>query len=268
MKHILSYIIWLSIISSFFIIHSSHAIDACNSFQPQTVSWLRANINSWVNIRSFPCTTKSQIIGTAKVWESYNITRKVDGYYEIELSNWSKWWVWDWVVSTSKVSGYIITQKDRDFIKKADTIIRQAVKKDWSIRWSLIRKINKILPSIKKDSRNEVLLKELLKITESIQAETVEVENKSPTIPSTPTNSISENSTIDSTSNISYTSAKIDIEKLRNTWLSWYNEYRKSQNLKNYSYDTRLQKTAEEWTELAKKERIYLAWTNSWRLIL
>jgi uncharacterized protein YkwD len=50
---------------------------------------------------------------------------------------------------------------------------------------------------------------------------------------------------------------KIDMEKVRETWLSWYNGVREEMELPPYKYNSLLDKTALEWSQIAlKRDRI------------
>lgn len=62
---------------------------------------------------------------------------------------------------------------------------------------------------------------------------------------------ISSNSTNWYKSKINFSDHKVDIEKVREVWLWYYNSYRKSLWLANYSYDWILNDTAQEWSDLA-----------------
>jgi len=47
---------------------------------------------------------------------------------------------------------------------------------------------------------------------------------------------------------------KIDIEKLKQAWISWENEERTSLGKNLYEYDERLNNTAKEWSEISKEK--------------
>lgn len=50
--------------------------------------------------------------------------------------------------------------------------------------------------------------------------------------------------------------ANIDMQKVRDTWLGWYNEVRGAQGLKPYSYNDQLARTAIIWSETAKQKGV------------
>ncbi len=45
----------------------------------------------------------------------------------------------------------------------------------------------------------------------------------------------------------------LDMDKVRTTWLSWYNDVRKPLGLTAYTYDVQLERTAAEWSNYSKK---------------
>ena len=46
----------------------------------------------------------------------------------------------------------------------------------------------------------------------------------------------------------------VDIIKVRNTWIGWYNDVRNELWLTDYEYDSRLDRTALEWSNTAKEQ--------------
>ncbi len=56
----------------------------------------------------------------------------------------------------------------------------------------------------------------------------------------------------------------IDIKKVREAWLSWQNEERKSLGKTAYNYDENLNKTADEWSNISKERGYIDHKRNSW----
>lgn len=66
-----------------------------------------------------------------------------------------------------------------------------------------------------------------------------------------PVQAPSKSSLSSQTSNTSQTLENVDMAKVRGAWLSWNNDLRAEYNLDPYTYDTRLDVTALEWSQIS-----------------
>ena len=116
--------------------------------------------------------------------------------------------------------------------------------------------------------KNEVQLKEVIKI-EKAQANRTRLEQNqrnritrtqksssmsSPRSPSTQIIASQQSSQIQPVSvivdSIQSDIENVDMDRVRATWLNWYNTTRSSLSLENYSYDVRLDQTASNWNSI------------------
>lgn len=65
-------------------------------------------------------------------------------------------------------------------------------------------------------------------------------------------------------SNINFSDYKIDMEKVRKSWLSYYNDVRKSTWRELYSYADILNNTAQEWSETSMSKWVMSHKRNTW----
>jgi hypothetical protein len=136
------------------------------------------------------------------------------------------------------VNSYELSRSDKiivnKFIYKVDKIVQQK----WSsYKNPLISKLSDELKSVNKSAR-------LVAIFDEIEQKIIDIIVLS---------EIKKEEIIDDYSKKStYDLDNIDINKVKNTWLSWYNEERNALGKKDYSYDLTLEKTALHWSKVTK----------------
>lgn len=253
MKKIISILVFISLV---FIKFNTFAIEACDRLVPQYANFV-GKVVMGSNLRSYPCTYKSTVLWVLKIWDKYNVISKVDWWYQIQTNDWKKYRIWDRAISKTndiiikkeqKVEkideyAYKLKAKDNLIINKFVSKVDKVVQKKWlGYRDSLIIRIEWILNKKKYSNRLTSILKELIykiwKIEFFIEKEKIIIKEKKVNITNI--------------QKYSYNLKNININKVKNTWLWWYNNVRKSNWLKPYSYDSRLESSAIEWSILAK----------------
>ncbi|QFR39096.1 SH3 domain-containing protein [Candidatus Gracilibacteria bacterium 28_42_T64] len=227
----------------------SYATDSCIKIVPQEASFVGKVVRG-ANIRSYPCTYNSSVVGTAKVGEKFQVISKVDGWYFIKLTNGTTARVWDQAISqtnetidtpqiiqtnTAVTIDYNFSSKDRILIYKINSRIEKIVrKKGFIYKSKIITILEKALQKLSPGSRKYEIILHVINRTK-------EIEQESPTTENTTSNYEVSNDT-----NLSF-----DINKVRSEWLKWQNTERKNIGVELYSYDSKLDKTAQEWSEFA-----------------
>lgn len=212
-----------------FCIWNIYAINSCTDFKPEKIEFIW-NITSWVNVRDFPCSYKSKIIDTVYVWKSYSVISKVDGWYKIILENWTTWWIWEQMIekaNTKEKQIYRLTLKDNILINKVMVKIWKII--DWKgvlYKETLINIFEKVLKKAKNFTKTYEVINTLIINTKKINLL-----------------NIAKNE---------YSTYKIDINRIKKEWLDWHNIERKNIWVKPYSYDTRLDNTAYEWSVISE----------------
>jgi len=257
MKRII--ILVLSLVFLSFLKLDTFATDACDRLVPQYASFMwKATITS--NLRSYPCTYKSSVLWVSKPWDIYTVISKVDWWYQIQLDNWKIYRIWDRAISKTndvvKKSIYVLSSKDNvlvnRFVNKMNLTIQN---KGLSYRDSLVTKISDILNKKKYSDRLTWILNEIINRIKKI--EIIEEESK---IEEKNTEKEIVNNTIIHTYNLE----NIDILKVKDTWLSWYNDVRKEIWVNPYSYDKKLESSALDWSKTSKNRWEISHKRNSW----
>ncbi len=230
-------ILWF-IISILTLFQITYATDSCNKIVPQYAEFIW-EITFWVNIRSYPCVYKSTIIKWAKKWEQYKIISKVDWWYKVILNDWTYARIRDkaikkiWELSKKDKwteiikKEYILTNDDYKIINKITSKISKIVNERWyKYKNIFVSKLQKLLIT---KNRNERFIKIVNKIIEN-----------------TKKINLKENSLI------LYKKFNIDIEKVKDYWLTLHNNERKKLWLSPLSYDERLNSTAYEWAIISQ----------------
>ena len=219
-------------------------------------------ITQWVNIRDYPCVNASIVLWTAKVWETYDTTHKLHWWYGVSLSNGQTWWVWDQAIQntgktiTTIKSENTLSAQDKILVKKVNEKIEAIIEvKGTAIKNILLVKLKQVLAKIKENTRMNIIIQALIDHTANIEIPQPEIKTEVPveeeeTVTSENTNSTSANKTIETTSD---SLISIDESKVRQNWIGWYNSYRQSLWLHNYSYDSQLDVTSLDWSKLAKE---------------
>ncbi len=131
----------------------------------------------------------------------------------------------------STTFSYDLTDKDKEIIDKKTKDIRSIIDNKWeNIAYKYIFAINSSIKKLDKESSKAVILS---KIQENITSYLKE-----------------KNKKIENTNNIEYYSDFwIDINKVREKWLWYYNKVRTNLWRNSYSYEEKLNKTAKEWSD-------------------
>lgn len=232
------------------------ATDACDKFVPKEVNFVwKATIAA--NFRDFPCTTKSSVFWATKIGQTFQVVRKVDGYYEVLLENGKKYWIWDQAiikidtVVKPSVNTYQFTLADTRIIRKIVNQVQSLIDKSgFRMKRLFENRLTDILQRTNLTQRVRAILEE-------IQEEVWKIEDE--IIISTP--EIPKAIIWDS-----YSIPNVDIAQVKSTWLGWYNSGRVSEKngLKDYSYDSRLEKTALEWSQIAQSRGEMTHKRSSW----
>lgn len=130
--------------------------------------------------------------------------------------------------------------KDKLIVNNITEKINNLIDTNWDLVTSkYVSAINKILKDLESTSRNFIILTEIktniIAFTQEKykkDLENLENSNKYETI----------------TNFLEY---KIDMNQIRDNWLWYYNNYRHKQWLEAYSYDTALNSTAQEWSDIS-----------------
>ena len=215
------------------------ATDACDRLVPQHANFIwKATFAS--NLRDYPCVYKSNIFWASKIWETYEIISKVDGWYQVKSNNWNIYRIRDKsIVKTNDIikKNYILTSSDKIIINKIVYKIEKSIQEKWLLyRNSLSSKIWNLLESWKYSFRLTSILEELVNRINWIKIinEEVSVEQENIVL------------------NTTYKLENIDIWKVKSAWLSWYNSVRKDLWEKPYSYNSKLEQTALDWSKTSK----------------
>lgn len=222
------------------------ATDACDRLVPQYANFVW-KATFWSNLRDYPCISKSNVLGVSKVGELYTVISKVDGWYQIKTGEGKIYRIRDQaIVQTSnpviyepveeKVvenTGYQLTSADRllvnKFVYKMNIIIQQ---KWLAYKNLLVNKLSNFLADWKYSTR-------LIAVLEEIKNQISKIEIVSE----------KQEESVKYVLNNTYDLENIDISRVKNTWLGWYNDVRSDLWKKAYSYDSTLEKTALDWSQ-------------------
>ncbi|MDD3646870.1 MAG: CAP domain-containing protein [Candidatus Gracilibacteria bacterium] len=221
------------------------ATDACDKFLPQEIHFM-GKVTIVANFRDYPCVSKSNVLGASRIGDTYEIVSKVDGWYQIKLSDSQAYWIWDQAIEKvsdiEDSSNYTLTSKDRILINKFIFKVNEIVQERGLVyRQYLVRKIWQILNNGNYSDKNIAILQEVKDRISQIEIRKEEVVIQE----STNLNNSSESNT--------YNLTNIDLSKVKETWLGRYNSVRSDLGRGNYSYNSTLEKTAIEWSELSKQ---------------
>lgn len=227
------------------------ATDACDKLILQESSFIwKAVLTS--NLRDYPCIYKSSIYWASKIGDKYEIISKVDGWYKIKTNEWSIYWIWDKaIIKTNDVIDttpkYVLNIDEKILVYKFVAKVDKIVQKKWiNYKFSLLLKISDILDKKKYSLKITTILEEIIKWIQKIEVRKEEiVEDK--VIEKELEEEVKEINSSENTYNLK----NIDINRVKTTWLSWYNDVRKDLWRKAYSYNSKLEKTAIEWSKLA-----------------
>lgn len=259
----------LLLICLFFIKVDAFATDACDRLVPQEAYFVW-KVTMWSNLRSYPCISKSTIHGVSKVWENYQIISKVDGYYQVKIPNWEIYRIWEkaivrtnetvqfsnqelepvkYEVNEWKSIWYQLSSSDKILVNKIMYKIEKLIKQKWdSYRNSMVWKLQEIVNEWEYPDKLIAILDEIKNRIKSIKIWWVVTWQVI---------AVYDQEDI-------YDLNNIDISKVKSTWMWWYNDVRGDLWKKAYLYDYTLEKTAKEWSELAKNRWEITHKRNTW----
>jgi len=140
---------------------------------------------------------------------------------------------------------YKLTIKDKILITNISTKINLLADKKWDIIVSkYVAAIDKALKKTKKDSKINIIL---TSIKTKIIAYSQEKYKKEIEIEDIKKEEIKNESWYESKTN--FTDFKIDINKVRESWLWYFNSVRKNKWRDLYSFDSKLNDSAQEWSD-------------------
>lgn len=146
--------------------------------------------------------------------------------------------------SYAKEEAYKLTMKDKLLVNDISTKINKISDKKWDIITSkYVTTINKTIKKVEKDSRIYQILTWIKTSIVNHKNDKYKKENNVEEIK----NEELKEGNYKSTTNFSV--LKIDMNKVREAWLWFYNSVRKDMWRTLYSYDTKLNDTAEEWSD-------------------
>lgn len=150
-------------------------------------------------------------------------------------------------ISFAKDTVYNLTMKDKLLITNISTKINKLTEKKWDIIVSrYVAKINLAIKKSKKDSRTYLILTWIKTKIVDYQNTKYKKENK---IEEKKVEVKKETNKSTYESKNSFSDLKIDMSRVRTAWLWYYNEVRKNIWKSEYSFDEKLNDTAEEWSD-------------------
>ena len=241
----------LIILLIFSINSESFATDACDTFIPQESSFIWEATMS-ARFRDYPCTYKSNILWTSTIWINYTIIQKVDGWYKIESELWNNVWIWDQAIkeiediiiqeenSKKEIieNTYSLSISDKVLVNKLFNSLNKIIQEKWEVfQEKLIKRIDTIISENQLTERIKNILQELNIKIENIIFIDDKIENKEINLNYTE-NYLSE--------------YNIDLDKVKETWLWWYNMEREVLWKYKYIYNSQLEQTAIDWSNISK----------------
>lgn len=121
-----------------------------------------------------------------------------------------------------------LSSKEKLFITRTSKTLEKLVNNDIKYKDKLIISLNRTLKKLKKNSKNYLIINEITTNLKKVSLKTH--------------------------SNNHYKQNKINIEKVKTTWIWLHNTERNKLWLKNYKEDNRLNNTAYEWSTIMKNK--------------
>ncbi len=215
-------------------------------------------ITSDARIRSAACTLGTDVLFTAKSGTVFSLLAVTDGWYKVKDSQGREGWVWtglaqvvsnDAPIFTAVASGYLPTASDVALMASVKKLV---VAKDDAFLAALTPKVDALLGRPLPPRTQYVLsalrniLSDELAVREARARALALASETSVTAPSA-TPSAAPVSASEMAWNIPY----VDEAKVRAAWLGWYNAVRSDLGLVPYSWDSRLDRTALEWSKVS-----------------
>lgn len=149
--------------------------------------------------------------------------------------------------SSFAAEAYTLTVKDKILIYNTSVKITKLIDKKWDIIVTrYVAKINKALKKIEKNSRTYMILNWIKTKIVEYQNTKYKKENK---IEEPKAEEKKEESKSNYQSKTNFSDLKIDMTRVRTAWLWYYNDVRKNIWKSEYSFDEKLNDTAEEWSD-------------------
>lgn len=234
------------------------ATDACDRLVPREANFIW-QVTIGANLRSYPCTYKSSVLWVSRVWDKYRVISQVDGWYQVKMDNWKIYRIWDKAIvkTTDTIDKYEIikpevvkqkytfTIRDKVIINKFTYKAKKIIQEKWiTYKAILVSQLSNLLEKRNYSLRVSSVLEEIINNINLIQ----------------------EDQDLDSSviNTHTYDLKNIDISKVKNAWLSWYNWVRKDLWKNLYSYDSKLESTALDWSKTSKARWDITHKRNSW----
>lgn len=142
---------------------------------------------------------------------------------------------------------YTLTVKDKILINNTSVKINKIIDKKWDIIVSrVVNKINKAIKKLNKNSRKYQILNWIKTKIVEYQNTKYKKENK---IEEPKAEEKKEESKSNYQSKTNFSDLKIDMSRVRTAWLWYYNTVRKNIWKNEYSFDEKLNDTAQEWSD-------------------
>lgn len=234
----------------FVFLYQGKAIDACDRFVPEEVSY-EIKIIKNAYLRDFPCIDTSTILWTSQIGDSYSVTRKVHGYYEIQDIQWKTYWIWEEAVQ--KIEWYTLSSQDNEIVDLFILKLQRLVdKKGYTVKLNFESKLEKVLEQYTLSQREEAVLKEVQKRLNEVNTSHQSSENIE--------NIHQEGQWVQENElwkeALQYSELEkydINFSQIKAYWLDLYEQQRNKLWLHTYSYDEKLEESAFEWSKTQKE---------------
>ncbi|MFK7780701.1 MAG: CAP domain-containing protein [Candidatus Gracilibacteria bacterium] len=244
---------FLIIVFLLFIKVDAFATDACDRLVPQYANFV-GKVVMGSNLRDYPCISKSNVLGVSIVGDNYTVISKVDGWYQVKLDDSKIYRIRDKAIekTNNTVTYQSVKEEPVQTIKKVETVEYngyQLVRADSLIINKLLYKVNKVI-QVKGLLYRDSLVSKLSKVlvdgnySARLIAILYDIKNKIAKI-----EILSEKKTIINNIN---NGENIDMNRVRDVWLGRFNTVRNDLGKHSYSYDSKLEKTALEWSQISK----------------
>ena len=209
------------------------------------------DVQSNVNVRDMPCTSDSEILRVAKAWETLHVVWQLNDFLKVTDEYGVYHWVWIGAVDESLVE---LSQEDKkranEFVDLLEWLLQKQGKK---IDNNFIKSIKKLVNSYNITQKEELLFDEIFYLLHQRSIDKIinnddqqdEVDTVTPEAPDeTPDSSDDQDDNLDE--------YKVDKQKAAQYWMDLNNDERESRGLYDYTFDSRLNNSAQNWSEYQK----------------
>jgi len=216
------------------------------------------DVQSNVNVRNMPCTSDSEILRVAKKGETLHVVGQLNDFLKVTDEYGVYHWVWMWAVDESFVN---LSQDDKQRASEfVDLLEKLLDKQDKKIDTSFIKSIKKLVNSYNISQKEELLFDEIFYIMHEKNVDAVDIreENQDDNSQTIPDENIDDDDwnqqeePIQENDNQNLDDFKIDKQKAAQYWLDLNNDERESRGLYDYVFDSRLNNSAQNWSEYQK----------------